>query len=209
MKDPHNPSEYKPVDDIPPVDGQKDDGPETTPDEPSPSTPEKKRRRSKLSGAYYYVETDEQKLKDAAFVRTMLTVICVMLQFVVLLLPQGGLEYVTYNIPKLAYSYMWAVLVFFAVAVWLFVMIKLRYKIAKRIVKEYAPKHGFSRRAYLGNELFIAANALIFVFELAFVCIKYDGVGLVGVFVTALAVACAVGARIVTWLALRSAQLVE
>ncbi|MBD5132637.1 MAG: hypothetical protein HDT28_08655 [Clostridiales bacterium] len=221
MKNPHDTSEYKKLDDgvLPEPEPEtatatdeavgEADGAQAVETADGATKAKKKDKKQKLSGAYYYVDKDEQKLKDMAFARTMLCVIGFMLQFVVLLLPQGGLEYVTYNIPSLAYAYMWAVFVLVGIAIWLFIMIKLRYKIAKRIVKEYAPKNGFKRRAYFGSELFIAINAVIFLFELSFVCIHYDGIGLVGMFITALAVGCAVAARVITQQTLKNAELIE
>lgn len=173
------------------------------------NTPEKRKAKKKPTGAYFYVHTDADKLKEAAFARTMLTIIAFMLQVVVLAMPQGGLEYITNNIPSYAYAYMWIVFVMIGVSVWLFVMNAVRYKIVKRIPVERAPKKGFKRRAYFGAELYIAVNALLFVIELSFVCIHYDGFGLASMFLCLLAVGAAVGARMVTWLALRNSERVE
>lgn len=170
---------------------------------------ENRKKKKKFSGAYYYADTEDGKLKETAFARTALTVIAFMLQIIVLLLPQGGLEYITDNIPSYAYAYMWIVFIMIAVSVWLFVMNAKRYKIVKRIPVEYAPKKGFKRRAYLGAELYIAINALMFVMELSFVCIHYDGWGLVAMFICLAATAAAIGARTVTWLALRNSELIQ
>lgn len=167
-----------------------------------------KTSKKKLSGAYYYVDTDEQKLREQAFIRTVLTIIAVMLQLITLALPQGGLEYITENIPSLAYAYMWAVFVMLAIAVWLIIMNAVRYKIVKRIPVERAPKKGFANRAYFGAELYIASNAMTVVFELVFVCIHFDAVGLIAFFVCAGATVAAVFARIVTHNALKNSTLV-
>ena len=170
--------------------------------------PEKKSAMKKLSGAYYYVDTDEAELAKTSFTRTLLTVIALLLQLVVLMLPQDGLKFVTENIPSYAYVYMWAVFVMFAASVYVIVMNMTRCKIQKRVPKERAPKNGFKRRTFLCSELYIAINALLFVIELSFVCIHYDAVGLVAMFICALATAAAVAARQFGWLALRNAELI-
>ena len=210
MKDPHNVSEYTTV--PAPQDGeevarteQADSGMTAQAEQ---SVKQKQKKKKALSGAYYYVDADEKRLSEMAFARTMLTVIAFMLQIVVLLLPQGGLEYVTNNLSSYAYAYMWIVFVMIAVSVWLFVMNAIRYKLVKRIPKEYAPKKGFKRRAYFGAELYIAVNALLFVIELSFVCIHYDGWGLGAMFLCLLATAAAVAARMITWFTLRDSELI-
>ena len=101
-----------------------------------------------------------------------------------------------------------AVFVLIGIAVWFIIMNMTRYKFLKRIPKEYAPRNGFKNRAFFGNELYIAINALIVVFEIAFLCFSYDGIGLVGMFLSALALAAAVAARQVTHYALKDAALV-
>ena len=70
-----------------------------------PDMPAKKQKKKKLSGAYYYTETDEAQLAKASFNRTLAAVIALLLQIVVLMLPQGGLEYVTRELPSYAYAY--------------------------------------------------------------------------------------------------------
>lgn len=194
MNNPHDTDEYKKVDAEIPA--------------PAPA-PESGKKKSKLSGAYYYVETSEDKLRELSFIRTLLTVIAFMLQLVVLIFPQRGLEYITKNIPSYAYAYVWIVFIMIFVSVWLFVMIALRYKIVKRIPVEYAPKKGFAHRAYFGAELYMAVCAVMAVLELSFVCIKFDGWGLGAFFVCLLAVGASVAARIVTHRALMSAVRVE
>lgn len=174
------------------------------------NTPTEKRRekKPKFSGAYWYVETDEAELKKQEFIRMLLSVIAFLLQVVVLLLPQGGLEYVTNTIPSYAYAYMWAVFVTLGVAIYVNVMNFTRYKLLKRIPVERAPKKGFKRRSFFGAEVFVVVNALLFVIELSFVCIHFDGVGLIAMFITMLATAAAVWARQVTVLTLRNAELI-
>lgn len=201
MKDPHDISEYEQTDEPKAPTAANDDAP-TAEQKPE------KRKKSKFSGAYYYVDVDEKKLSEAAFTRTVLTIIALMLQIVVLCLPQGSLEYITNNISSYAYAYVMTVLVFIGISIWLIIMNMTRYKFRKRIPVEYAPKNGFTRRAFFGNELYIAANALITALEISFVCISYDYVTLISVFLTALAVAASVGARQITHLALRYSELI-
>ena len=130
-----------------------------------PDMPAKKQKKKKLSGAYYYTETDEAQLAKASFNRTLAAVIALLLQIVVLMLPQGGLEYVTRELPSYAYAYMWAVFVMLIASVYVIVMNMTRCKLKKRIPKEYAPRRGFKRRTFFSSELYIAVNALIFVID--------------------------------------------
>jgi len=166
------------------------------------------KRRHAPSGAYWYTVTDEAKLATRSFNRTALSVIALLLQIAVLMLPQGGLEYVTKNIPSYAYVYMWAVFVMLGVSVYVLIMCLTRYKLLKRIPVERAPKGGFKRRAHLCEEIRLAVYALIFCMELSFVCIHYDGIGLVGMFVSAAALAAAAWARQITHLTLKDAELI-
>lgn len=165
--------------------------------------------KKKFSGDYYYVDADRETLSKSSFIRTLLTVIALMLQIVVLLLPQGGLEYITKNFPSYAYVYMWAVFVMLAVSVYVLIMNFTRYKLVKRIPKERAPSRGFKNRTFFGTELFMAINALILAIEISFVCISYDGVGLAAVFICAAALAASVLARQTALYALRSAELIR
>lgn len=187
MKDPHDSSEYKKVEG---------------------SAEGTNRKGKKLSGSYYYVDTEEPRLAELSFNRTVLTIIALVLQLIVLALPQGGSQYVLEVYPSYAYTYVMIVLVAITVAVWLIIMSCTRYKIAKRIPVERAPKHGFARRAYFGNELYIGSNAAVAAVELSFVCICYDYVGLISFFVCLLATGAAVWARIITHRALMNAQLI-
>lgn len=167
------------------------------------------KRKNKFSGDYYYIDTDRETLAKNSFIRTLLTVIALMLQIVVLLLPQGGLEYITENIPSYAYIYMWSVFVMLAVSIYNIIMNFTRYKFDKRIPKERAPRRGFKNRTFLGTELFMAVNAFMLAVEISFVCISYDGVGLAAVFVCAAALAASVLARQTALYTLRSAQLIR
>ncbi|MDE6401927.1 MAG: hypothetical protein K2L54_04865, partial [Clostridiales bacterium] len=173
-----------------------------------PSKP-KKKKKQRYSGDYYYIDTDEKKLAEQAFIRTALTVIAFMLQVVVLLMPQGGLEYVTNKIPSYAYAYMWIVFVMLGASIWIVIMNMTRYKFRKRIPKENAPRNGFKYRAFFGAELYIIVNAVMLILELSFVCIHYDGVGLGAFFVCAAALGCAIAARQVTHIALKNAELIS
>ena len=195
MKNPHDKSEYKKIDEQTPVaDGasepvaQNSDGGGNAAQDGAPQQAEPtKKKKQRLSGAYYYVDTDEKKLAEQAFIRTTLTIIAFMLQVVVLLMPQGGLEYVTHKIPSYSYAYMWIVFVMLGTSIWIVIMNMTRYKFRKRIPVEYA---------------------VIVVLELSFVCIHYDGVGLGTLFVCAAALGCAIAARQVTNFALKNAELV-
>lgn len=199
MKNPHDISDYvRPDDDAINADKTAD-----------AKAPQDLAPKSKLSGAYYYVDADERKLAEASFNRTTLTVIALLLQIITLMFPQRGLKFVAEHYPSYAYFYaMFTIVGLFGVSIWLFVMIALRYKIAKRIPVERAPRGGFLHRAYFGSELYIAINAAMFVFELSFVCISCDGWGLGAMFVSLAAAAAAVWARQINNTALRSAVLV-
>lgn len=211
MKNPHDKSEYEKLPEGGDEQPAQSSNAERSAAESAPQPPESKKakkKRAEYSGAYYYVDTDEQKLAEYSFIRTTLTVIAFMLQLVVLALPQGGLEYVTNKIGSYSFAYMWIVFVMIGVSIWLIIMNKVRYKFLKRIPKEIAPRNGFKRRAFFGAELYIAINALMVVLELSFVCIHYDGVGLGALFICVAALAAAIAARQVTFFALKNAELV-
>ncbi len=166
-------------------------------------------KKPRFSGAYWYVPASNEDIAKNATIRTLLVVIAVMLQVVVLLLPQGGLEYVTLNIPSYAFIYMWSIFVILGVTVYTLIMNFTRNKLRKRIPVEYAPRSGFARRSFLSNEIFMAINALILIFELSFVCISYDGWGLVALFVSAAALAASVAARQIVPFTLKGAERIE
>lgn len=191
MKNPHNKSDYVKVD---------ADKPQET---PAP-------KKNNLSGAYYYVDKDAERLATMSFARTALTVIAFLLQVVVLLFPeQAGAMYVSKHIAS--YGLLYVIFTFFgmfAVSIWLVVMNQIRYKITKRIPVERAPKNGFKRRVYFGLELYMAVMAVMTAFQLSFVCIRYDGWGLGAFFVSLLSLAAAVAARQLTHLTLRDAELI-
>ncbi len=203
MNDPHDKNNYSKIDD-----GKNAEC--TDDDRADPTVTASPKRRKTLSGAYYYVELDEKKLAESSFIRTVLTVIAFMLQIVIMLLPQGSLGYVTEHFPSFAYSYaIFTVIGMLGVSIWLMPMNILRYKFAKRIPAERAPRGGFAKRAYFGAELYIAVTSVMFIFELSFVCIHYDHVGLAGMFISALSVAAAVWARQVTHLTLKNSKLIS
>lgn len=193
MKNPHDKAEYKKVD------GEKPK--ETT---ETSSTP-----KSKFSGAYFYVNVDDKKLAEMSFARTLLTVIAFLLQIVALMLPQSGYAYVTDHYPSYAYAYvLFTLFGMIGVSFWLFVMNQVRYKFIKRIPEERAPRGGFKHRAYFGAELYMAVNAAMFVFELSFVCMSYNGAGLGALFVCAAATAASVAARQITHLTLKNSEYI-
>lgn len=167
-----------------------------------------KRKKQKFSGAYYYVEGDAQEIIKNGFIRTLFTILAFLMQCVVLLFPQAGLEHVTNNYPSYAFTYMFLVFVFLGTSIYVIIMNFTRYKFVKRIPKERAPKSGFKRFVFFGTELYMVYNAVIFAIEISFVCFAYDGWGLAGVFVSALAAGCAVGARIYTHNTLKNSTLI-
>ncbi len=170
----------------------------------------KKPKKQKFSGAYYYVAASVEKLAEKSFIRTVVTVIGLILQITVLLfLPQGGLKYVTETIPSYAYAYVWIVFVMLAVSIYIIIMNFTRYKFVKRIPVERAPKKGFTHRAFFGHELYVAMYAVILAVEISFVCIHYDVYGLIAVFICAAALAAAVAARQITHLTLKDAELIN
>ncbi|MCH5162071.1 MAG: hypothetical protein J1G38_01100 [Clostridiales bacterium] len=160
------------------------------------------------SGAYWYTATDDAELVRSSQIRTLIHVIALMLQLVILVLPQSGLEYTTKFIASYAFVYMWAVFVMIGVSIYVIIMDCTKNKLAKRIPVERAPKNGFKRRAFFTAELFIAINALMFIFELSFVCIYYDGFGLLGMFLSLAATGMAVWARIIEWMTLKDAEYI-
>lgn len=170
----------------------------------------KKPKKPKFSGSYYYVGKSAEELAKSSFIRTVLSVVGLLVQAVTLLfIPQGGLEYVTKNIASYAYTYMWLVFVMLAATVYIIIMQFTRYKLDKRIPVERAPKNGFKRRAFLGHEIYMGIYALLLAVEISFVCISYDIYGLIAVFMCAIALAAAVGARQITHLTLKDAELIE
>lgn len=207
MKDPHDVSNYQAVDN-----DQTAEPPEATEvaESPADNSTQKRKKKRELSGAYYYVDVDAHKLAVAAFARTALTVLAFLLQIAVQLMPiQAGADYVSKHI--VSYAFIYVLFVIFGivgVSVWLCIMNILRYKFDKRIPVEHAPKGGFKKRAYFGAELYMAVNAVMLVFQLSFVCIRYDVMGLGGLFITAAALAASVGARQVTHLTLRHSELI-
>lgn len=212
MKNPHDTNEYQAADEVKNIAEE----PAAAEEPPAPND-EQKPKKQKFSGAYYFVDVDEVKLSKAAFVRTLLTIGAILLQFIILILPpsqlspdspQTSVDYICDNYATLALFYVMFVIAYVVIAVWLVVMNMTKYKFMKRIPKEYAPKNGFKNRAFFGAELFIAANALITVFEIVFVSLCYDPITLVAVFISALALAAAVGARQITYLTLRNSQFV-
>lgn len=215
MKNPHDKSEYTQVDENAseqPIENAaiEQNQPTEQPPAEKPPTRVKKQKKPKFSGAYYYVHGDEKPLAEKAFIRTVTTIVAFCLQMVVIwLLPkQQYSDYIPLNLPSYALIYVLAVFVTIAVSIWLMVMNSTRYRFRKRIPVEYAPKKGFKRRAFFGNELYIAVNALITAMQISFACLAYDPITLVAVFLSAAATAAAVVARQVTHIALRDSELV-
>ena len=175
---------------------------------PTAATTPIKRKKKGPSGAYWYTVKEDAELIKNSQIRSLVHVIALMLQLVILALPQVGLEYVTIFIPSYAFVYMWAVFIMIGVSIYVIIMDFTRNKLKKRIPVERAPKNGFKRRAFLTAELFIAVHALIFVLEFSFMCISFDGVGLLGMFLALAATGMAVWARIIEWRTLKDAELI-
>lgn len=209
MKNPHEQSEYVKVDE-PEIAGEDAAETESSAAEENVTTPKKgKEKKAKFSGAYYYVNKDEQHLATMSFARTMLTIIAFMLQIVVLLFPQAGTAYVSEHVASLGLFYvLFVIFGMGCVSIWLMIMNQVRYKIQKRIVAERAPKNGFKKRAYFGQELFMASMAIMAAFQLSFVCFSFDGWGLGGFFICLASLGAAVAAREVTHRTLKDAELV-
>ena len=202
MKNPHDQSEYVKLDEQ----NAQPEAKQTA--EPSQSG---KQKKAKFSGAYYYVDKDEQKLAAMSFARKTLTIIAFMLQIVALLFPeQAGAMYVSKHVTSYGLLYvLFTIFGMLVVSIWLIIMNQVRYKFDKRIPVELAPKNGFKRRAYFGQELYMAVTAVMAAFELSFVCIRFDGWGLGAFFVCLGSLAAAVAARQITHLTLRDAELIK
>lgn len=193
MKNLHDTQNYTPVDTPPPAEQSK-----------------KHKGKRKLSGAYYYVDKDEKKLATLGLIRSALTVLAFILQVIVLIMPpQDGAMYVSKYITSYAFIYV-LIIVFglFFTSIWLMIMNQVRYKFTKRIPVEYCPKHGFNRRAFFGNELYVGVHAVLLAIQISFVCISYDGVGLAALFICAAALAAAIAARELTRRTFKCATLV-
>ena len=203
MKNPHDKSEYVKVD-------ESADSAETTQETNSPQKPEKQKKQ-KYSGAYYYVDKDERTLATASFARTSLTIAAFLLQMITLLLPgQDGAMYVSKHVASYALIYVFVTIFgMFIGSIWLMIMNQIRYKITKRIVAEHAPKNGFKKRAYFGQELYMAILSVMTVFYLTFVCIRFDGWGLGAFFISLVSLAAAVAARQITHITLKDAELIS
>ncbi len=162
-------------------------------------------KKPRFSGAYWFTDKSAEELQKQSAIRTMLTVIATLLQLVVLVLPQNGIGYITEKLPSYAFAYMCAVFVMLFTAVFVIIMNFYRYKLRKRIPKEYAPRRGFKRRSFFGAEALVATTAILTIMEISFVCLSYDGFGLLGVFLCALSTAAAVWARMTTVFVLKDA----
>ena len=203
MKNPHEQSEFVKADEVeqaPPPENNRDETPKT-------------QKVQKYSGAYYYVDMDDNRLAWMSFAKTTLTIAAFILQIVILLLPasdKGGAMYVSKHVASYGLLYaVFTVFGMFCVSVWLLVMNQIRYKIQKRITAEHAPKSGFKNRAYFGQELYMAVLAVMSVFYLSFVCIRFDGWGLGAFFISLASLAAAVAARQITHITLRNAELIK
>lgn len=196
-KEPNNSSEPKNENALPQSDGK------------AVSHEKVKKQKKTLSGSYWYVQKPDEQITKATYARNYLTIIALLLQVVVLMFPQEGLKRATTEYPSLAFAYMWIVFIMFGVSIYVIIMNRVRYKIQKRIPIEYAPKYGFKKLVHMGTEVFTVINFVLFVLEIVFCCLKFDGFGLAGVFVTLLATAAAVLARLAVWFVLHDAELIK
>ncbi len=213
MKNPHDKSEYVKLNDQASEQPKPQDGDGAA--EQDGQNVEKiekveKKKTPNYSGAYYYVDKDEKKLATTSFVQKSLTILAFLLQMVALLFPeQAGAMYVSNNIASYGLFYVLLIFVIFVTSVWLMVMNQIRYKITKRITAEFAPKNGFKKRAYFGQELYMALTAVMAAFQLSFVCIRFDGWGLGAFFVCLASLGAAVAARQITHVTLKDAELIQ
>lgn len=166
------------------------------------------KKKSKLSGAYWYIALDDENLSRLSFTRALLTIIAFMLQLVVLLLPQDGLAYVTNNTPSYAYVYMWAVFIMIAAAIYAIVMCFTRNKLKKRIPVERAPKRGFKFFTFPSAELFTVLLIIILGMEISFLCMAYDGFGLLGMFLCSASLGVQIWSRMIAHNVLKTAELI-
>ncbi len=207
MKNPHDKSEYVKVDDKAPEQSQQQEAAEQDGQNVEKS---EKHKMPKYSGAYYYVDKDEKRLATMSLIRTSLTILAFMLQMIALTFPeQAGAMYVSNNIASYGLFYVVLLFVIFIASIWLMVMNQIRYKITKRITAEFAPKNGFKNRAYFGQELYMVLTAVMAVFQLSFVCIRFDGWGLGEFFVCLASFGAAVAARQITHVTLKNAELIS
>lgn len=217
MKNPHNKSEYVKVDDKAsdrPLTSDSDGAAEQdgqTIDAVEKVEKTEKKKKPKYSGAYYYVDKDETKLATMSFLQKSLTILAFILQMVALIFPeQAGAMYVSKHIGSYGLLYVvFTVLGMFGVSIWLMIMNQIRYKITKRITAEFAPKNGFKKRAYFGQELYMAVLSVMAAFQLSFVCIRFDGWGLGALFVCLASLGAAVAARQITHITLKDAELIQ
>ena len=122
------------------------DRPEENEERPAPrlEPTDKKtsKKKSKFSGAYWYISLGDEDLSRLSFIRGLLAIIALMLQFAVLLFQDY--EYVTLNYPSYAFTYVFIVFTMMAVAIYTIVMNFTRNKLTKRIPVERAPKKAIS-----------------------------------------------------------------
>lgn len=165
-----------------------------------------KQKKQKYSGAYWYLQQADEDLTRLSFTRALLSIVAFMLQLVALALPQEGVKFVTYNYPSYSYGYMWVVFIMMAVAVYTIVVNFTRNKLIKRIPVERAPKNGFKFFAYIPEEIFVLVLFVLFGMEMSFVCLAFDGVGLVGMFLALISLGIQIWSRTIAVKVLRTAE---
>ena len=175
------------------------------PVEPSGKKPSKK--KSKFSGAYWYISLGDEDLSRLSFIRGLLAIIALMLQLAVLLFQDY--EFVTLNYPSYAFTYVFTVFTMMAVAIYTIVMNFTRNKLVKRIPVERAPKNGYKFFTFIPDELFVVVLFIIFCMEISFVSMHFDAWGLVGMFVCLASLGAQVWSRMIAHKVLKTAERIE
>ncbi|MCH5350624.1 MAG: hypothetical protein J1F39_01470 [Clostridiales bacterium] len=175
--------------------------------EPAADKKQTKQKKSKYSGAYWYLQQPDEDLTRQSFIRALLTVIAFMLQLVaLLLLPATVTDYLLNNAPSYAYTYVFTVFIMLVTAIYTIVINFTRNKLIKRIPVERAPKKGFKYFAYIPEELLVFVLLIIFGMNVSFVAIVFDALGLVGMFVTLVSLGMQIWSRTIAVKILRTAE---
>lgn len=182
---------------------------ETETENPEPTTHDrpKKQKKQKYSGAYWYLQQADEDLTRLSFTRALLSIIAFMLQLVaVFMLTETESGFLLKNYPSYAYSYTFLFFITPVVAIYTIVINFTRNKLIKRIPVERAPKNGFKFFAYIPEELFVALLLVMFVMKLSFVCMAFDGLGLVGMFLALASLGTQIWSRTIAVKVLRTAE---
>lgn len=167
----------------------------------------KKQKKSKFSGAYWYIAHDGEDLSRLSFTRSLLAIIAFMLQLAVLMFQDY--EYVTLNYPSYAFTYVFTVFTMAVIAIYTIVMNFTRNKLVKRIPVERAPKKGYKFFTFIPDEIFVVVLFIIFCMEVSFVIIHFDAWGLVAMFVCLASLGAQVWSRMIAHFVLKTAERIE